>query len=512
MSMRRFVFALMMASCLGATAQADLQSPPEVVFDPFITGLQSPVRMTQAPDGRLFVLEKDQGNVEVYEADGSYIGTFLNVSGLISTGNERGLLGIAFHPNYPALNAFYLNYTNGSGDTVISEWKTSVNPNVADASSEEILLTIDQDFSNHNGGHIAFGPDDFLYIGMGDGGSGGDPNNRAQDGLSLLGKILRIRVTGTGSYDIPIDNPFIGDPNYLDEIWAIGVRNPWAFSFDSATGDLWIGDVGQDSQEEISFTPAGSGGGENYGWRCWEGDFVFNNDDCSSIPHTAPVQTHDHTGFSGWCSITGGSVYRGNEFQGMNGYYLYTDYCLGEIHALRDDGAGGFDQYTVNGNGYFGYTSFCETSNGDLYVVDIGGSVLKVVDSCNIQPTISVVGESLQSSFTGGDTYAWYLDGGLVASGASSSFNPTEGGEYALLVESAGCIRMSNVLDIAVAIGEPGCTYPDAVNFSATAMVDDGTCIFDCSGEGCATDFDNNGLTDTGDLLTLLAAFGSECL
>lgn len=493
--------------------QADLQSPPEVVFETFITGLQNPVRMVQSPDGRLFILEKDQGNVEVYNADGSYIGTFLNVSGLISTGSERGLLGIAFHPDYPTTDAFYLNYTDGNGDTVISEWNASAgDPNFADASSESILLTIPQDFSNHNGGHIAFGPDGFLYIGMGDGGSGGDPNNRAQDGQSLLGKILRIRVTGSGIYNVPVSNPFVGNALYLDEIWAIGVRNPWAFSWDSANGDLWIGDVGQDSQEEISYVDASSAGGENYGWRCWEGDNTFNTSDCSSIPHTPPVQTHDHTGFSGWCSITGGAVYRGAEFPGMQGYYIYTDYCLGEIHALKDDGIGGFDHFTVNGNGYFGYVDFCETQGGDLYLVDIGGSVLKVKDNCNTLPTISVSGESLEASLAGADDYAWYLDGSLVASGTSQTFDPTQGGEYAVLVDQGGCVRLSNVLNIAVAIGEPGCTYPDALNYSPTAMVDDGTCTFDCPDAGCPSDINGNGFTDTGDLLVLLANFGSSCI
>jgi glucose/arabinose dehydrogenase len=254
---------------------------------PLYSGLNNPVGIYHCNDNRLFVLEQSQGDIEIIDTNGVYIGKFLDLTSLISTGGERGLLGMAFHPDYLSNGYFYVNYTNLAGNTVIARYTVSANPNVANASSAFILLTITQDFSNHNGGHIAFGPDGYLYIGMGDGGSGGDPNNRAQNPLSRLGKMLRIDVDNGTPYGIPASNPYFGQTDTLPEIWAMGMRNPWKFSFDELTGDMWIGDVGQNAQEEIDFEPAGSPGGSNWGWRCYEGLNAYSTTSLSSNILTA---------------------------------------------------------------------------------------------------------------------------------------------------------------------------------------------------------------------------------
>lgn len=509
--MRQLLSALVLCSIsLVPFAQADLQSLPEVDFQSFIpSGLNDPVRLVPSEDGNLFILEQAHGDVEIYDLAGVHQGKFLDVSSIISTGSERGLLGFAFHPDYLTNGKFYLNYTNTSGDTHISEWSVSANPLVADAASEVVLMTIDQDFSNHNGGHIAFGPDGYLYIGMGDGGSGNDPNGRAQDHGSLLGKMLRIEVPGTGVYTIPASNPFVADGSTEDEIWAIGVRNPWNFSFDSQTGDLWIGDVGQDSWEEIDFQPAASAGGENYGWRCWEGDAEHITSACSGITHTGPVAAHEHTGFSGWCSITGGAVYRGSDYPGMQGYYLYTDYCYGEIHAVKDDGAGGFDGYALNTTGNFGYTDIVEGLDGTMYIVNINGSVSKLVDNCNIQPELTLAGTDLNIDLAV-NGYTWFVDGVEVPAETTAYLSPTTGGEYICLVDDAGCTRLSNPLTIDVVVGFPGCTYAEADNFDPSATLDNGSCTFS-DGNACPEDLNGDGLVNTPDILALLGAFGINC-
>ena len=237
------------------------------------SGLDAPVALTAPPGdtSRLFVCEQNTGRVRIIK-DGSLLATpFLDVGSIASSGGERGLLSLAFHPDYNTNGYFYINYTDNSGDTAIARYSVSASdPDVADAGSALILKTIGQDFGNHNGGQLQFGPDGYLYVGMGDGGSGDDPYNRSQDPQTLLGKILRLDVDGGVPY-VPASNPFVGDISTLDEIWALGVRNPWRFSFDRLTGDLYIGDVGQNNREEIDFQPASSPGGENYGWDCREG-------------------------------------------------------------------------------------------------------------------------------------------------------------------------------------------------------------------------------------------------
>ena len=286
----------------------------ELAVKTVLTNLGDPVRLV-APEGddRLFVVERG-GLIRVFDQDGTERGTFLDVSALTRIPSERGLLGLAFPPDYASTGRFYVNYTDDTAGTttnsILARYQVSGNPDVADAGSAEILLTLFQPASNHNGGHIEFGPDGMLYLGFGDGGGSGDTSNWAQNDQSLLGKMLRLDVSGPGAYSIPSDNPFVGTAP-LDEIWAKGLRNPWCFSFDRTTDDLYIADVGQGLWEEVDVQPASSGGGENYGWRLMEGNACFNPPtNCNDGSLVLPVHEYSHGG--GRCSISGGYVYRGS--------------------------------------------------------------------------------------------------------------------------------------------------------------------------------------------------------
>ncbi len=353
-----------------------------LVFSRVARNLSSPVFVTHSGDGsgRLYIVEQG-GRIKIL-IDGTVLGTpFLNVAARLSTGGERGLLGLAFHPDYVSNGKFYINYTNTAGDTVIAEYTRSTgNANIANTSGR-ILLTIAQPYSNHNGGMLAFGPDRYLYIGMGDGGDAGDPGDRSQNLSNLLGKILRIDVDNkaTGKeYAIPPGNPFAGATAGLDEIWARGVRNPWRFSFDRRLGDLWIGDVGQNRYEEIDRSTAASGGGRglNYGWRVMEGNACYNpSSGCSSSGKTLPIAVYSH---SLGCSVTGGYVYRGLEYRDLVGGYLFGDYCSGRIWALRAHGSSPQPPVLMVDTALT-ISSFGEGQDGSLYVVNHGGEVWKVV-------------------------------------------------------------------------------------------------------------------------------------
>ena len=341
----------------------------------FGTGFTSPVEITHAGDSRLFVVEQT-GRIKILNTNGSVNATpFLNISSIISNGGERGLLGLAFHPNYTANGYFFVNYTNTAGNTVISRYTVSANPDVA-GTTGQILMTIAQPYSNHNGGCIKFGPDGFLYIAMGDGGSAGDPENRAQNINENLGKMLRIDVNSTIApfYINPPTNPYVGIAGN-DEIWAIGLRNPWKFSFDKSTGDLWIADVGQGVWEEVNkVSPTLAN--VNYGWKCFEGNAVYNNTgNCATITGTtAPLVVANHN--TGACSITGGYVYRGTTYPNLVGKYLFSDYCLGKIGITTSTGATTFSP-TFSGN----FVSFGEDIAGELYISDIGGTIYKITDT-----------------------------------------------------------------------------------------------------------------------------------
>jgi glucose/arabinose dehydrogenase len=343
------------------------------------SGLTRPLYVTHAGDGssRLFIVQQG-GRILIYQ-DGTVLDTpFLDISGLVSPEalgggySERGLLGLAFDPNYAQNGRFYVNYTDRNGDTILARYAVSPgDPDRADPDSAVQLLYVQQPYANHNGGHLAFGPDGYLYMALGDGGSGGDPQGNGQNLGTLLGKIIRLDVSGDG-YAIPDDNPFVGDSEARPEIWAWGVRNPWRFSFDRATGDLYIGEVGQNQWEEIDFQPAASAGGENYGWNILEGTHSFSG---AADPGNLvmPILEYSH---SNGCSVTGGYVYRGQDIPGMQGYYLYGDWCSGTIWAARQNDAGEW-QTEVSLESGLSISSFGEDEAGELYLVDYEGSLLR---------------------------------------------------------------------------------------------------------------------------------------
>ncbi len=332
--------------------------------------------------GRLYVVEQG-GTVRVVGSDGTVLPTpFLDISSEVSAGGERGLLGLAFHPSYASNGLFYVDYTDRDGNTVVAEMRRAANaPDRADTGTERVLLRVEQPYPNHNGGMLAFGPDGYLYVGLGDGGSGGDPQNRAQDLGTLLGKILRIDVDGRDpglGYAVPASNPFVGKAGVRPEIWLSGVRNPWRFSFDAKTGDLWVGDVGQSTWEEVDRMTAASGGGAgaNLGWRLMEGRACYDPPTgCSTDGLTLPVAVYGH---DVGCAITGGYVYRGDRSPAIDGTYLFSDSCSGRIWGL--DAAGPDEQQPVllaeTGRPI---VSFAQGDDGALYVVDIAdGSLLRV--------------------------------------------------------------------------------------------------------------------------------------
>jgi len=329
----------------------DAQQQAQIDLELYAMGFEEPVDIANAGDRRLFVVEKD-GIIKIIDADTGVLDTpFLDIDNQVnSSARERGLLGLVFHPDYENNGYFYVNYIATNGSTRISRFSVSMNPDIADAASELIILTVQQPHHNHNGGDLNFGADGYLYIGLGDGGFGGDPDNRAQNPQTLLGKMLRIDVdnpTSSANYGIPSDNPFVGDSTTLDEIWAMGLRNPWRFSFDRMTGDMWIADVGQDVWEEIDFQSDTSAGGENYGWRCYEGFEPFELGDCpADSTFTLPIHTYQNN-FSTGCSVTGGFVYRGTAEPDLFGRYLYADYCSGRFWTLTPDGAGGWTNANV---------------------------------------------------------------------------------------------------------------------------------------------------------------------
>ena len=357
---------------------------------PFATGLDHPVLVT-APltdTARVFIIEKP-GQIRIVK-NGTLLGTpFLNLSSAIkSDGSEQGLLGLAFGPDFDSTGIFYVSYTGlPDGNSVIARAHASIGSDIADP-TVETLLVVAQPYSNHNGGMMAFSPtDSMLYVGMGDGGSGGDPQNRAQNLDSLLGKILRIDVRNSPGYQIPSSNPFAGVPadSARPEIWAWGLRNPWRFSFDRATGHLWIADVGQGAVEEIDWQAAGDMVAKNYGWRLKEGNNCYNpNSGCESLTGlTSPVVTYTHN--LGRCSITGGYVYRGCAIPDLVGAYFYGDYCTGEIVSLRYNGTVVFDSVTHTAElagavGSFDLSSFGEDARGELYICAYNsGNVSKIV-------------------------------------------------------------------------------------------------------------------------------------
>jgi glucose/arabinose dehydrogenase len=350
---------------------------------PFRTGLRQPIFATNAGDGtnRVYIVEK-AGLIKVLSSSGGYLGTMLDIRDRTSRGSEQGLLGLAFHPDYEHNHRYYVDYTDRSGDTVIVEYKTG-SSGLTTVSGRR-LIVIGQPYANHNGGMLAFGVDGYLYIGMGDGGSGGDPGDRAQRSDSLLGKILRMDVDHHPSYrayGIPPSNPYVNQSG-LDLIFAKGLRNPWRFSFDRDTHALWIGDVGQARYEEIdrrANTDEGPGPGANYGWRRWEGRHCYNpSSGCSASGKTMPLIEYPHTsGGDDNCTVIGGYVYRGSAYPAMAGDYLYADLCSHRIWAV-DAGAAAPAAGTQVGIAPGPPVAFGETESGELLLVTISGGVYRL--------------------------------------------------------------------------------------------------------------------------------------
>jgi len=385
-------FLLMLCMLTSAFAQT-------IEIEQFNTGgsFSQPVDLQNAGDDRLFVVEK-AGVIKIMNSDGSINATpFLDINSIVinpsGINDERGLLGLAFHPDYANNGFFYVNYINNSGNTQVSRFSVSAgNPDVADPGSELQIIDYIQPFVNHNGGSLAFGPDGYLYIASGDGGSGGDPGDRAQNTTLLLGKLLRIDIDNTAggnNYAIPGDNPFAGSLTDAEEIWAYGLRNPWKFSFDSQTDDLWIGDVGQGDVEEINKQPA-TADGLNYGWRCYEGSQPFNTSGCPPMGSlTFPEAEYSSSSGSGNCSVTGGYVYRGSMYPALQGLYFAADVCSGKFFTV--DAAGNL----VDRGGFGGsWVSFGVDNNDELYVVDITGNIYRIIDA-----TIAGINDSEQNSF-----------------------------------------------------------------------------------------------------------------
>lgn len=400
--MKRWTILLLLISlvAVGLVSAETLASPQNAAIDvtlQLITTVNTQpnidstiTEITHAGDGRLFIAEQG-GRISIYQ-NGALLPTpFLDISAEVAGCNECGLLGLAFHPDYANNGQFFVNYSElSSNDTIIERFQVSdADPNIATKIGRQVVLEVEQFATNHNGGAVRFGPDGYLYIGMGDGGGGGDPRDTGQDGSELLGKMLRINVTGATTYTIPADNPFLLDSTVRDEVWAVGLRNPYRFSFDSSTGAMWIGDVGQRKFEEIDYQPAGVGG-QNYGWDCYEANALYPIDgddpgdhstDCPTDPNlfTFPVYDYPHSGANSGCSVTGGTVYRGNDFPSLQGIYFFADYCDGAIWSLTGDPANPtFD--TTTAHTFNNPSTFGTDYRNELYVGLNNGQVHRITD------------------------------------------------------------------------------------------------------------------------------------
>lgn len=386
--LRPAVVAVLLATMAASSmVAAVVPSRIQLGLTEVVDGLSSPLAMTQAGDGsgRLFVVEKT-GAVRIVKDGRLLVTPFIDISRSVSDGGEQGLLGLAFHPSYETNGKLYLSYTDLRGTSVIREYRvSSSNPDRVDGASGRTLLRVRQPYSNHNGGHMSFGPDGYLYVGLGDGGSAGDPGNRAQSLGTLLGKLLRIDVnrrTGSLPYGIPATNPYVGRRG-LDQIWAYGLRNPWGFSFDRVTGNLWIGDVGQGAWEEVNRALAvrgrNAGRGLNFGWRVMEGAHCYRpSSGCIRTGKTLPLTEYGHSG--GRCSITGGFVYRGTAYPDLVGAYLFGDYCSGEIWYVDRAAARGVAPRRALET-RASITSFGEDEAGELYLTDGAGTLYRITDS-----------------------------------------------------------------------------------------------------------------------------------
>lgn len=470
--MKKFLFFVSVTLVsLGSIAQLPNINLVQVVG----TGLSSPVDLQNCGDERLFVVEQP-GRIKIVSKTGTINPTaFLDISSRVkSTGDEQGLLGLAFSPNYKQDGFFYVNYIydNGTntGATRISRFSVLPNDsNRADANSERILLTFNQPYTNHNGGCVFFGKDGYLYDSQGDGGSQNDPNGNGQNTNVYLAKLLRFDVSDPDTtYTIPASNPFYGQAGKKGEIWAYGLRNPWRCSVDRITGDIWIGDVGQGTWEEVDFQPVNSTGGENYGWRCREGLHACSScttTGCPSTGFTDPVFEYQHSTQNG-CSLTGGYVYRGTQYNSLWGRYVCTDYCSGQFYTVKQTGTNSFDADTLNNLTNYQYTSLGQDNSGELYVLyrgsGTGGRVYRLTETTNCNPIAFI---TLKDTLDGcspvtiaalkGDTlsYQWYNSNGMINGANSYQYAVQQEGWYKVKVSKtlyAGCEAMSDSVYVAV--------------------------------------------------------------
>jgi glucose/arabinose dehydrogenase len=378
------------ATSAGSPAPTPTPTPPPPSADQLtamgfkletvVKGLNQPISVTndRVNAGRLYIIEK--GGAILIEQDGKVSQTpFLDITGKVgSSGSEQGLLGLVFHPDYKTNRFFYVDYTDRNGNTIIARYTAAADGMTADPASAKQIMEIDQPYANHNGGQLAFGPDGMLYIGMGDGGSEGDPLGNGQKTTTLLGKILRIDVDHGDPYAIPPDNPFANGDGGKPEIWDFGFRNPWRFSFDRQTGDLYIGDVGQAKWEEIDHIVAGTKGGLNFGWKIMEGAHCYAPaTNCDQSGLVLPISEIEHPA---GCAIIGGYVYRGSQYPQLNGVYFYTDYCSGAVWAVTHAASGAWTTTRVikSPSTYAGYSSFGEDLAGELYVTDLNGALYRL--------------------------------------------------------------------------------------------------------------------------------------
>ncbi|MEN9348357.1 MAG: hypothetical protein RLZZ77_1868 [Bacteroidota bacterium] len=518
---------------------AQSPSPVSIQLEVLATGLSTNSGVYSCGDHRLFIVERTTGDIEIIDTLGTYIGKFMDMTGLISTGSERGLLGLTFHPNYFENGFFYINYTDLQGNTVIARYSVSdSNPNLANMSSAATILTQVQPYSNHNGGDLAFGSDGYLYIGLGDGGSGGDPQHNGQNENTLLGKMLRIDVDSTFPYAIPPDNPFVGAiSDSLPEIWDMGLRNPWRFSFDRVTGDLWIADVGQNNWEEVNFEPA-LDGGKNYGWRCYEGNHVQNPVGCNfNLDYDFPIAEYQHSA-TNFCAIIGGYVYRGSKYPRLTGHYILTDYCEGGLYSIYRNPDGSVQQFDLAAGPGQGNVALGQDANGELYLCNYTlGTIYRITEPCGtFQPTLADLGNG-SIEVSAGSAYYWWKDGELIAGANNAVFSPSQSGTYYATVTNAdGCTAQSNSIAWTVSGGVAGCTYAEAINYNPLATIDDGTCQFGTLGctypeavnynpeamrddgtcnfplnQSCPLDFNDDGLVGIADLLIFIEGYGLLC-
>ncbi len=478
--MRKILFTF----CLFIFGSASIfvGQTPVVNLNVFSTGFDTPVAIENCGDDRLFVVQQE-GLIRILRSGGSVDATpFLNLTSRVSPvgTSERGLLGLAFDPDYLTNGVFYVNYTRaGDHRTVIARYHVSANPDSADFNSEEIVKVIYQPYSNHNGGWLGFGPDGYLYIGMGDGGSSNDPGSRAQHPDSLLGKILRIDVNNTSTYSIPPSNPYAGGTSPAPEIWARGIRNPWKPTFDKFTGDFYIADVGQGAWEEVDFEPAGFAGGANYGWRCREGLVAnpFNPSGCTGpVVYDDPVHVYSSAGTS--CSITGGTVYRGVQEGDLHGFYVYIDLCSGMMGGLQrqTNGSWFFDTLGVFPYGASGYrwSSIGQNNAGELFLGNFDNGNIYSLATNNCAPYAGIFGDtliclspgdSLEAMSASGFLHQWFLNGSLISGATGTSYIPLATGYYSVSTEnSGGCLDTSAVVHVIL-------VTPSAVTISGLGSV-----------------------------------------